>query len=79
MQQNAIVLQPHPRRAIHRIFKIVLLDLARPQELWSETFDLVELARDGVERLEASGTLDGHDVSVHADTTTVMVTADPRC
>ena len=54
-----------------------LLDLARPQELWSETFDLVELARDGVERLEASGTLDGHDVSVHADTTTVMVTADP--
>ena len=54
-----------------------LLDLARPQELWSETFDLVELARDGVERLEASGTLDGHDVSVRADTTTVMVTADP--
>ena len=54
-----------------------LLDLARPQELWSETFDLVGLARDGVERLEASGTLDGHEVSVHADATTVIVTADP--
>ena len=54
-----------------------LLDLARPQELSSETFDLVELARDGVERLEASGALDGHEVSVRADATTVMVTADP--
>ena len=63
----------------HQCRRIVegLLDLARPQELSTETFDLVELARDGVERLEASGALDGREVSVRAEATPVLVTADP--
>ena len=54
-----------------------LLDLARPQELSVEVFDLGELARECVERLDATGALDGRDVVVHAGAEPVLVTADP--
>lgn len=53
-----------------------LLDLARPQELLLEDFDLSALARESVERLQSSGVLDGHELVVPREGQAVLVTAD---
>ena len=52
-----------------------LLDLARPQEISFEAFDLVELARECVERLQASGAFDDRTVGV-PDGRGIMVSGD---
>lgn len=53
-----------------------LLDLARPQELRLERFDLEALARESVERLRSSTVLDGHELVVSHASRPIMVTAD---
>ena len=53
-----------------------LLDLARPQELAVDPFDLVALARDCVERLRASGALDERIVVVPPDHSGIVVHGD---